>query len=242
MIKYIYIQTVLLFLLVIETGISQNNTCTSSSNDELVDLNSVGKCAIEQFKSSNSKEFIQVSSRSRYVRKKNNSHLNKLKAHLKTVPQKTVEVVKETPATVIESKEVKSVTPAMVSGSKELVIKDFLRFDQVTKAPIFITCDENSDDFKDECNKETIVGVLLENMVYPFDAAAEGIQGKVWVRFVIDKEGYVKNVTTKGPENGALLEEEAERLVKLLPKFLPGKHNNEYVNVEYFMPIEFLLD
>ena len=83
---------------------------------------------------------------------------------------------------------------------------------------------------------------ILDNLTYPFDAAAEGIEGRVWVRFIIDEDGYVSNITTSGPQNGALLEEEAERLVKLLPKFIPGKHNDEYVNVEYFIPIDFHLD
>ncbi|SED17320.1 TonB family C-terminal domain-containing protein [Tenacibaculum sp. MAR_2009_124] len=119
---------------------------------------------------------------------------------------------------------------------------DFIRFDQVTEEPTFITCAHYSDFKKEKCVKETIVNNIMENMVYPFDAASEGIQGRVWVRFIVDKEGYVTRITTRGPENGSLLEKEAERLVKLLPKFLPGKHNNQYVNVEFFMPIDFELE
>ena len=83
---------------------------------------------------------------------------------------------------------------------------------------------------------------ILENLIYPFDAAAEGIEGRVWVRFIVDKEGFVKNITTSGPPNTELLENEAERLIGLLPKFIPGKLNDDYVNVEYFLPIDFQLD
>ena len=230
-----------IFFLFIGLISSAQDVCSNSEND-LEDLHIIGKCAIEKFKTSKSKEFIKVSSRSRFVRRNDNVHLTKLKEHLKTVHQKKEEVVV---AQVTKDVEVKKTTVAKsnVKNSNEVVIKDFLRFDQVTKAPAFITCHAgNSNEAREECNKETIVGVILENLVYPFDAAAEGIEGKVWVRFIIDKEGYVTNVTTKGPSNGVLLEKEAERLVKLLPKFLPGRNNGNYVSVEYFMPIEFHID
>ncbi|CAM1364566.1 energy transducer TonB [Tenacibaculum xiamenense] len=127
-------------------------------------------------------------------------------------------------------------------NDSELMITDFIRFDQVTEEPVFITCSNNSKIEKDGCVKETIVNNILDNLVYPFDAASEGIQGRVWVRFIVDKEGFVNNISTTGPKNGELLEKEAERLVRLLPKFLPGKLNDQYVNVEFFMPIDFELE
>ncbi len=235
-----YYFTLLLFSATL-CGIAQNNVCTNS-NDDMLDLHTIGKCAIEKFKSSKSKEFINVSSRSRYVRRGENTHLKKLKEHLKTVPEKKEPVIAVTKDNIAVNKATSYSTKSETS-SGEAVIKDFMRFDQVTKSPIFITCDNaNSNEVREQCNKETVLGVLLDNLVYPFDAAAEGIEGQVWVRFIIDDEGYVTNVTTKGPENGTLLEQEAERLVKLLPKFIPGKHNEQYVSVEYFMPIEFHID
>lgn len=233
-----------LVLFVSTLCIAQDKVCTSSSN-EYQDLNTIGKCAIENFKKSKTKEFIQVSSRSRYVRRTPNAHLSNFKKNINKVasykkPKAVIPVVVKKEAVVSTSTSVK--TTAEVVENKEVVIKNYLRFDQVSVAPVFITCDETSDDIKDECNKETISGIILENLTYPFDAAAEGIEGDVWVRFVIDQDGYVTNVTTKGPENGEVLEKEAERLVNLLPKFMPGKHNGKYVNVEYFMPIAFHLD
>ena len=228
-----------LFISIICVG--QNKVCTSDAN-EYQDLNTIGKCAIDNFKKSNTKEFLQVSSRSRYVRKRSNVHLANFKKNIKAVSNfrkvkkvAVVEAKKETSAGV-------KVNNTVDAASGEVVLKNYLRFDQVFKAPIFITCHTTSDDVKDECNKETISGIILENLVYPFDAAANGISGEVWVRFIIDQDGFVTNVTTKGPENGAELEKEAERLVKLLPKFMPGKHDGKYVNVEYFMPISFHLD
>lgn len=185
-----------------------------------------------------------MSSKSKYVKKKPNAHLANFKKNIKAVsnndyPKKVISAVVKMD-TVSKSRSMG--TKAKVDLNKEVFIKDYFRFDWVSKTPLFITCNNTSDDIKEECSKETISGIIIENLTYPSEAIAKGIHGEVWVRFVIDKKGYVTDVTAKGPENGLLLEKEAERLVKLLPKFIPGKHNNEYVNVEYFMPIAFHLN
>ncbi len=221
-------------------AVSQNQVC-SSSTDDITDLHSIGKCAIENFKKSNTREFIKVSTRNRYVRKKSANHHTNLRKSLKVVANATKAI--ETGSKGITTANRKVLSENVNSAnSKEVLIKNFLRFDEVSEMPVFITCENSSNSIKQNCIKETIVGNILENLIYPFDAASEGIQGTVWVRFIIDEDGYVKNITTTGPENGVLLEKEAERLVKLLPKFLPGKHDNKYVNVEYFMPIDFQLE
>ena len=236
-------------------GFSQEKVCESSGSDELDELHTIGKCAIENFKKSNTREFVRVSTRNRYLRKRKNSYLTNLKKNVST--NSAAEVKKDVIATVnkvntstIEAintttkvTETKVATTSVNSlGAKEVLVKNYVRFDQVSQIPVFITCNDANVDANKNCVKETFINNLLDNLIYPFDAAAEGIEGRVWVRFIIDKEGYVKNITTTGPENGALLEEEAKRLVQLLPKFIPGKHNNDYVNVEYFMPIDFQLD
>lgn len=220
------------FLFAITTSLlslAQNKVCETSVEDSFLDLNTIGKCAIENFKKSENKGYIKIATRNRYVRKTNNSYAAKFKEDIKVISEKSI---KKT-----EVKEIK-----LAEKPKVVLVKDYVRFDEVTNIPVFITCAGYEADNKKECVKETFVNSVLENLIYPFDAAAEGIEGVVWVRFIIDKEGYVGNVTTKGPENGMLLEKEANRLISLLPKFIPGKHNNNYVNVEYFMPIDFQLD
>lgn len=224
--------------------LSQNKVCENSDN-KIEDLNLIGKCAIEEFKKSNKTEYLKVQTRNRYVRKKTNSYLSKLKKNLNH--SKTNEVTKTSESNNFEKPKTSNVSAdkkidEVVSASSESILKDFIRFDQVNEIPVFINCADASIAFKNSCVKETFVNIILDNFTYPFDAAAAGLEGTVWVRFIIDKEGYVKNVSTKGPENGSLLEEEAKRLVSLLPKFIPGKHKNNFVNVEYFMPIDFHLN
>ena len=87
-------------------------------------------------------------------------------------------------------------------------------------------------------------GALLkwigDHLRYPSVAQENGIQGKVTVQFVVTKNGTVGEVRVvrgKDPD----LDKEAVRVVKSLPKFVPGKMNGHAVNVWYTVPITFRL-
>lgn len=60
--------------------------------------------------------------------------------------------------------------------------------------------------------------------------------------FVIDKNGDVTNIKTKAPEGCQLLEDEAIRIVKLLPKFKPAIQRGKAVSISYAQPILFKLN
>lgn len=81
---------------------------------------------------------------------------------------------------------------------------------------------------------------LNKNLVYPPIAAENGVQGTVSVRFVVQRDGSVGEVQVlrgKDPE----LDKEAIRVVKKLPKFIPGKMNGHAVNVWFTLPVRFRL-
>lgn len=82
---------------------------------------------------------------------------------------------------------------------------------------------------------------ISENLQYPEEAFQNGKQGKVIVRFLISKTGEigeVKVVRSIDP----LLDAEAVRLIKSLPKFIPGtNHLGELVDMWYTLPISFRL-
>ncbi len=81
---------------------------------------------------------------------------------------------------------------------------------------------------------------LSEHIRYPAMAAENGIQGRVVVQFVVTKTGNVgevKVLRSKDPD----LDKEAVRVVKSLPKFVPGKMNGHSVNVWYTVPVTFKL-
>lgn len=122
---------------------------------------------------------------------------------------------------------------------KEAIITDFVKFNKVQSIPLFKACIKSSDVKKMECFNTRMMSHIQRNFNYPQKAAEANIQGKVWVSFIIDKNGEIKNVKSRGPKDGVLLEKEAERMVTKLPKFKPGMHDGEITNVQYTLPINF---
>ncbi len=81
---------------------------------------------------------------------------------------------------------------------------------------------------------------IAKNMVYPKSAADNGIQGRVFIRFVVTETGAVDKVEVlKGVD--PLLDKEAVRVVKTLKDFKPGLKNGKPVAVSYTLPIAFNL-
>ena len=75
---------------------------------------------------------------------------------------------------------------------------------------------------------------------YPVIAQENGIQGKVYVTFVVGKDGSVSNATiARGVDPS--IDKEALRVVNALPKWKPGKQRGKPVNVSYTVPINFVL-
>lgn len=81
---------------------------------------------------------------------------------------------------------------------------------------------------------------ITSNVVYPEEAMKNDIQGKVYVSFVITKEGKVDNVEIA--KSVALdLDAEAKRVIEILPDWTPGKIDGKNVNVAFTIPINFQL-
>ncbi len=82
---------------------------------------------------------------------------------------------------------------------------------------------------------------LGENIKYPDVAKQEGYQGKVFVTFVVEKDGSVSNVKlVRGVHES--LDKEAMRVIKIMPKWEPGTQRGKAVRVQYTLPIKFTLD
>ena len=82
---------------------------------------------------------------------------------------------------------------------------------------------------------------LMKNIKYPEQAVKEGIQGRVTVRFIVEKDGSisdVKPVLSVHP----LLNKEAVRVVESMPKWTPGKQNGKPVRVRFNVPVMFKLN
>ena len=81
---------------------------------------------------------------------------------------------------------------------------------------------------------------LSTQINYPADAAEAGITGRVIVSFVIEKDGSISNARVVRSIHPSL-DAEAIRIVKTMPKWIPGKNNGQPVRVEYILPISFKL-
>lgn len=90
--------------------------------------------------------------------------------------------------------------------------------------------------------EEALARFLSKNMRYPRMAAENDIEGRVFIQFVVDYNGNITSVTPVGAPKGGGLEEEAVRVVKLMPKWNPGKQNGQTVNVQFSLPIAFHLN
>lgn len=119
-----------------------------------------------------------------------------------------------------------------VNGQGELQIVDLPE-----EEPIF-THPEESPVFPGGLNSLSMW--IAHHLIYPTSAAEQDIQGKVVVKFVVTKEGEVKNpVILRGVSRE--LDKEAIRLVTSMPKWTPGKNNGTPVNSYIVLPVSFKL-
>ena len=85
-----------------------------------------------------------------------------------------------------------------------------------------------------------LMAYLSSHVKYPAVAEENGIQGRVTVQFVVEKDGSVTDVKTMKSVDPSL-DREAERVVRSMPKWIPGKQNGSAVCVKYFVPVVFRL-
>jgi periplasmic protein TonB len=117
---------------------------------------------------------------------------------------------------------------------KIIVIEDepeeetFVPFYKVEEKPLFVGGDK------------ALLIFLGKNTKYPPTAKEAGIQGKVYIEFIIDKNGFVTDAKIARSVH-PLLDKEALRVVKSMPKWKPGLQGGKKVSVNFHVPINFVL-
>ena len=81
---------------------------------------------------------------------------------------------------------------------------------------------------------------LSSNIKYPVVAEENGVQGRVVCTFVVEKDGSITDVRVVKSVDPSL-DKEAVRVVKSMPKWIPGKQNGSAVRVKYTVPVTFRL-
>ena len=85
-----------------------------------------------------------------------------------------------------------------------------------------------------------LMAFLSSNIKYPVVAQENGVQGRVIVGFVVEKDGSISDVKVMRSVDPSL-DREAQRVVKAMPKLKPGKQNGSAVRVKYTVPVVFRL-
>lgn len=118
----------------------------------------------------------------------------------------------------------------------DTITYDFAKVDVYPRAK---ECENVSEKGAEQCTMNFLNAHVAKTFAYPAEAQEKGIQGRLYVDFTIDTQGKVTNVKARGSEK--ILQDEAERIVRLLPDFVPGKVNGKNVNVNFTYPITFKL-
>ena len=88
---------------------------------------------------------------------------------------------------------------------------------------------------------EAMLKFITDNLKYPWEARSKNIEGKVIVSFTVKSNGSVADVETMRRIGGGC-DEEALRVVKLMPKWKPGEDQGKPVNVSMILPVRFAAD
>lgn len=85
---------------------------------------------------------------------------------------------------------------------------------------------------------EKMMEFIMKNMKYPQEAKVAGVKGKVYVQFVVKEDGTLDDIKViRGIGSGC--DEEARRIVKLMPNWIPGEQRGKPVPVRMILPINF---
>ena len=151
-----------------------------------------------------------------------------------------VEDEEEVEETVIESTETDQDEIIIEEIEVEDEFEDIdVPFAVIEDVPIFPGCESVSKSQRRACFQEQMNKHIRKNFRYPDIAQEMGIQGRVYVNFIIAKDGSITNIRMRGPDKN--LENEAARIIGRLPKMTPGKQRGRAVRVPFSIPITFRL-
>ena len=134
--------------------------------------------------------------------------------------------------------EVEEIEMIDTEADAETIVEEFEVVEEVVEEEIF-TIVESMPEFPGG-GQEALFKYLQKTMKYPQIAKENGIQGTVFVNFVVGKDGKIRDAKILRGVN-KMLDEEAIRVVKAMPSWKPGKQRGKPVSVSYNLPIKFTL-
>ena len=127
--------------------------------------------------------------------------------------------------------------PAGVNAQNKKVKKAQTHKDTTTDDKVYDVCEQMP---TYEGGDAALLKYLGENLKLPEEDQERGMQGRMVVGFIVEKDGSLTNVKVLRPVDIAL-DAEVLRVVKGMPKWIPGRHNGQRVRVRYLLPIHICL-
>ncbi len=150
-----------------------------------------------------------------------------------------VEIVKEP---IVKTKAPKpKPKPVLKPIKEEEPIVDDIPFRIVEDMPEFGNCGVSKDKKERRMNSDRNVLKFINSKIkYPRIALENGIEGTVFVKFVIDRAGQVTDLEiVRTPQGGKMLGEEVLRVMRMMPNWKAGKQRFKPVKVQYTIPVKF---
>ena len=109
----------------------------------------------------------------------------------------------------------------------------------IEDVPMFRSCKNVFKSQRRECFQNKMTKHIRKHFYYPKYAFNRGIQGRVFVQFIIEKDGSISEIKTNGIDKS--LEKAALKIIKKLPKLIPAKYKGKPVREPVSIPITWKL-
>ena len=115
-------------------------------------------------------------------------------------------------------------------------------YKKAEEMPMFPACDSLINyELRKPCADQAMLKFIYENVKYPTTPREGGVEGMTVVSFIVEKDGSISRLKVVR-DIGAGCGEEAIRVVRLFPKFVPAKMDKKPVRVQFHLPIRFRLE
>jgi len=129
------------------------------------------------------------------------------------------------------------ITAAMLAGS--MMAQTPAQNDSIENEIVELTVVEQMPEFPGGQN--ALIQYLSQNIRYPLIAKENKIQGRTLVSFVVENDGKISNVQVLRSSGDMMLDREAMRVIRTMPRWRPGYMKGQPVRVQYQIPITFKL-
>lgn len=110
----------------------------------------------------------------------------------------------------------------------------------VDEMPRFPGCNVGSQEEMKTCAQQKMLNYIYTNIKYPANAIKDDVQGTTVVRFIVRKDGSLTDIESVRKIGGGC-DEESIRVVRSMPKWIPGKQAGQAVDVQFNLPIKYKL-